>query len=78
MTKTGPPEFFCTSVRKIEPIGGDCVRVYFSIERNGVWEDRGIAEMPISMAMLAAKFLMQSAGEIFDENHLDTTKVLAH
>lgn len=78
MTKAVAPQFFCTSVRKIEPIGGDCVRVYFSVERNGAWEDRGIAEMPITMALASARFLMQSAAEISEESKVPETAALTH
>lgn len=76
--KSAVPEFFCTSVRKVEPLGSDCVRLYFSIERNGVWEDRGVVEMPIATALAGARFLLTSATEIFEEGHPLIEGVRAH
>jgi hypothetical protein len=34
----GIPEHFNTSIRKVEPIGGDVVRLYFAVERGGAWD----------------------------------------
>jgi hypothetical protein len=31
------PEHFRTSIRKVEPVGGD-VRLYFAMERGGAWD----------------------------------------
>ena len=33
------PEHFSTSIRKVEPVGGDVVRLYFALERNGARDD---------------------------------------
>lgn len=72
------PEFFSTSIRKVEPIGGDCVRIYCSIERNGTWEDRGIMEMPIATALASARFLIASATEIFEESRIAAEGLRTH
>jgi hypothetical protein len=72
------PEFFSTNIRKVEPIGGDCVRIYCSIERNGTWEDRGIMEMPIAMALTSARFLIASATAIFEESQIAAEGLRVH
>lgn len=77
-TQARVPEFFCTSVRKIEPVGGDCIRIYCSIEGNGVWEDRFTILVPIASAIASAKFVIDAATEIFDESQAIENKALAH
>jgi hypothetical protein len=72
------PEFFCTNVRKVEPVGGDCVRIYCSIERNGAWEDRFMILAPISSVMQSARFLIESTSTIFNESHVVMEKETAH
>lgn len=61
------PEFFCTTVRKVEPIGGDCIRVYHSTERGGVWEDIFTVVIPIASVLIAARFVVDCAHEIVHE-----------
>lgn len=68
--KKAVPEIFYTSIRKVEPVGGDCIRVYCSIERNGVWDDRVTLLVPITAALKNWRFAIESAKEIFSESHV--------
>lgn len=61
------PEFFCTNVRKVEPIGSGCIRVYCAIERDGAWEDQFTVVVPISAAVTGANFVTESATDICNE-----------
>lgn len=61
------PEIVYTTVRKIEPVGDDLVRMYCSIEYNGEWEDRGTLLVPIKSVLRNAEFITQAAAEIFGE-----------
>jgi hypothetical protein len=63
-------ECFCTGARKVEPVGGDCVRIYLSIERNGVWEDKVEIVMPIASVLSSSKFVVEATTEIFNESQL--------
>lgn len=76
--KTVVPEHFCTIVRKVEPVGGDCIRIYCSIERNGAWEDRFTILLPITSALASARFVIDSATQIFEENHRTESTATAH
>ena len=69
MKNSAVPEVFFTSVRKVEPVGGDCIRIYCCLERNGCWEDRLTILMPITSAQESSRFVIQSSTEIFDESH---------
>ncbi|MBR1230232.1 hypothetical protein JQ600_35645 [Bradyrhizobium sp. AUGA SZCCT0176] len=64
------PEIFFTTVRKVEPIGGDCVRLYCSVERNGAWEDRVTLEMPIAQLIKNTKFITEAAADITAEKQM--------
>lgn len=68
--RRGIPEFFCTTVRKVEPIGGDCIRIYHSTEKNGAWEDIFTVVIPIASVLVAARFVTDSAKEIFNESQM--------
>jgi hypothetical protein len=61
------PEFFSTAVRKVEPVGGDVVRVYYSLERNGSWDDQFTVLMPIASIASSNGFVIESAREITAE-----------
>jgi hypothetical protein len=61
------PEFFSTAVRKVEPVGGDVVRVYYALERNGTWDDQFTVLMPIASIATASGFVTQSTREIAAE-----------
>lgn len=63
------PEFFCTTVRKVEPVGGDCLRIYCSIERNGAWDDRFTVLIPITAALASSRFVIEAAIEISNESN---------
>lgn len=69
MKKRTVPEHFCTIVRKVEPVGGDCIRIYHCIERSGVWEDVFTVLIPIASVLTAARFVTNAATEIFNESH---------
>jgi hypothetical protein len=72
------PEFFITSARKVEPIGGDCIRIYCSMERNGGWEDQMTIIMPIAAAVASSDFVMQSATDIYNEGQMTLKFGTAH
>lgn len=72
------PEFFCTNVRKIEPVGGDCIRIYCSIERNGAWEDKFTILMPIGSAVGGSRFVIESATEIFNASQMALERERVH
>jgi hypothetical protein len=33
------PERVSTQIRKVDPVGGDMMRLYFAVERDGAWDD---------------------------------------
>lgn len=61
------PEYFCTTLRKVEPVGREVVRIYCSIEREGLWEDQVTILLPIATVERATKFVSESATEIHHE-----------
>jgi hypothetical protein len=61
------PEFFSTSIRKVEPVGGDVVRLYFALERQGTWDDQFTVLMPCASVPAALGFAVASAREISAE-----------
>jgi len=61
------PKYFCTEARKVEPVGGDCVRVYLSIQRNGAWEDQVEITMPIASILTSSRFVIAATTEIAKE-----------
>jgi hypothetical protein len=67
------PEFFSTSVRKVEPVGGGVVRVYYAWERNGAWDDQFTVLMPIASVESSNGFVIESAREIAAETSMPAT-----
>lgn len=78
MGRTTIPEFFCTTVRKVEPIGAGCVRIYHSIEKNGAWHDVFTVIIPIAAVLKDAKFVMDAATEIFNESRAECEDARLH
>lgn len=78
MKRAAIPEYFCTTVRKVEPVGGHCIRIYHSVERGGVWEDVFTVLIPIASVLGAAAFVIDSATEIFNESRAVEEKSTAH
>lgn len=72
------PTIFCTTARKVEPMGSDCVRVYLCVEKDGGWQDRGIVEMPITGLLKSSEFVTRSVLEIAAEAEGQGEKMLAH
>lgn len=71
------PTRFCTTARKVEPMGADCVRIYLAVEKNGEWEDRLIVEMPIKSVLQNSRFVVDATMEIArtaDEAETDQTQ----
>jgi hypothetical protein len=64
------PEYFATAVRKVEPVGGGVVRVYYAMERNGAWDDQFCVLMPIESIASSNSFVAQSAQEIAAETSM--------
>ena len=69
------PEFFSTAVRKVEPVGG-VVRVYYSLERNGAWDDQFTVLVPIASVPEAFGFVVTSAREISAESAAVSTQTV--
>lgn len=59
------PEFFMTDVRKIEPIGEDCIRIYCCIVRDGEWSDQGTILIPLSAVEKCSRRTTDAARELF-------------
>jgi hypothetical protein len=76
------PTINFTHVRKVEPMGSDCIRIYCSVIKDNAWEDRAIIEMPISGAIESSDFVIKIANEISDDPKMVTDrlieKILAH
>jgi hypothetical protein len=70
------PEHVSTQIRKVEPVGGDMVRLYFAIERNGTWDDQVTVLMPSACIASSFKFAVASAQEIANET--EATQGTAH
>jgi hypothetical protein len=64
------PEHICTNVRKVEPLGEDCVRIYCATPRNGKWEDQFTVVMSTSAAIDSARFVIKSTAAIFNESEV--------
>jgi hypothetical protein len=67
------PEFVSTAVRKVEPVGGGMVRVYYALERNGAWDDQFTMLMPIASVESSNGFVIESAREIAEETSMPAT-----
>jgi hypothetical protein len=61
------PEFVGTTIRKVEPVGGDIVRLYFAIEREGAWDDQVTLLMPSACVPASLNFAVASTREIAAE-----------
>jgi hypothetical protein len=72
------PEIIYTNIRKVEPIGADCIRLYCAVERGCAWEDRGILIVPIAAALTSARFVIESATDIFNESQMALGRDRAH
>ena len=70
-----PPEHLATQVRKVEPIGGGLVRLYFAVERDGAWDDQCTMLMPCSSIGDALGFAITSAREIARDIGADIKQV---
>lgn len=62
------PVVFFTKVRKVESIGGDCIRIYCSVVSDNEWEDRVLIEIPIGDAISNSDFVTKAAREIVAAN----------
>jgi hypothetical protein len=67
------PEFVSTAVRKVEPVGGGIVRIYYALERNGAWDDQFTVLMPVASVESSNGFVIQSAREIAAETSMLAT-----
>ncbi|MBR1190067.1 hypothetical protein [Bradyrhizobium sp. AUGA SZCCT0160] len=61
------PEHVATQIRRVEPVGGDLVRLYFSVERGAAWDDQVTILMPASCISGSFDFAVQSVREITAE-----------
>jgi hypothetical protein len=71
------PEHISTSVRKVEPVGGGMVRLYFALERNGAWDDQCTLIMPCASLPQSLGFAMESAQQIAAEIETPHTGLLS-
>ena len=54
MSKRRVPQHMASSIRKVEPVGGDLVRLYFAlISSGGAWDDQVTILMPMSVIAIA-------------------------
>lgn len=58
------PEHFFTGIRKVESVGGECIRIYCATETNGVWEDRFTILMPLKAAIGTSRFMLEVADKM--------------
>jgi hypothetical protein len=64
------PEYVSTQIRKVEPIGGDLVRLYFAVPRGAEWYDQCTIIMSSSAVPDALGFAVTSVREIAMEGGL--------
>jgi hypothetical protein len=75
MLEISCPEYFCTSIGRIEPAGGNCLRIYMCVRRGSVLEPMYSVVMPITALSIAARMAMIAAAE----RHTEITLLpLAH
>ena len=61
------PEIVYTTVRRVEPVGDDLVRLYCSLENGNAWEDRGTLLVPVNRLLKNAKFITESIADLYGE-----------
>jgi len=64
----GVPEFFYTTVGKTEHAGGDCVRIYCCIEREGHLVPQLTVVMPAECVLTAAQRVREAALDIYNRD----------
>lgn len=64
ISRRHPSEHLATSIRKVEPMGGGLVRLYFAIERNAAWEDQATIIMPTASIDDALGFAIGAARDL--------------
>lgn len=65
------PEHVSTGIRKIEPVGGGLVRLYFALAGSGAWDDQVTILMPMSVIGDCLSFVGTSVREMSAE--MDST-----
>jgi hypothetical protein len=63
MLEVSCPEYFVTTIGRIEPAGGDCLRIYMCVRRGSVLEPLYSAVMPISALSVAARHALFAAAD---------------
>jgi len=53
-----------SSIRKVEPVGGDLVRLYFALAGSGAWDDQVTILMPMSVIADCLSFVGTSVREM--------------
>jgi hypothetical protein len=64
------PEYVSTQIRKVEPLGGGLVRLYFAMPDGAAWDDQCTILMPCAALPDALGFAVASAREISAEEGL--------
>jgi hypothetical protein len=63
MLESSCPEFYATDIGRIEPAGGDNVRIYMCVRRGKVLEPIFTVVMPIGAMSVSARIAMHAAAE---------------
>ena len=61
------PQHMASSIRKVEPVGGDLVRLYFALVGSGAWDDQVTILMPMSVIGDCLSFVGTSIREMSAE-----------
>jgi hypothetical protein len=63
MLEISCPEYFVTTIGRIEPAGGDCLRIYMCVRRGSVLEPMYSLVMPISELANCAREVLFAAAD---------------
>jgi len=67
MLECSCPEFFVTTVGRVEPAGGDNLRLYMCVRRGSVLEPMFSVVMPVSALAESARMALIAAAEHHNE-----------
>jgi hypothetical protein len=67
MLEISCPEYFCTSIGRIEPAGGNCLRIYMCVRRGSVLEPMYSVVMPIEELAGCARLALFAAADHHNE-----------
>jgi hypothetical protein len=67
MLEVSCPEYYCTEVGRIEPAGGDNLRIYMCVRRGSILEPMYSVVMPIAALSIAARVALFAAADHHNE-----------